>query len=169
VGTEAADLAVEACTGWRFVVKELTQAGFRPHLAEPTETATSRGRKRRTKTDPGDARWQRELLSAGSLPESWIPPTHVLEVRALVRLYADLLGEHIAWRQRLQATLFHPASLSPATSALNCSTTSNCLTRAERRPPPACPNSITSRTSSTTTSASDSEGPVRETKLDGER
>jgi transposase len=89
------------------VVEELAAAGLRPHLAEPTDTTTARGRKRRAKTDPGDAQWQRDLLIAGTLPESWIPPTQVLEVRTLVRLYVDLLGEHNEWRQRLQATLFH--------------------------------------------------------------
>ena len=31
----------------------------------------------------------------------------MLEVRALVRLYVDLLGEHTGWLQRLHATLFH--------------------------------------------------------------
>lgn len=111
---ESGDFAVEGCTGWRFVVEELEAAGLRPHVAEPTDTATARGRKRRAKTDPGDAQWQRELLISGKLPESWIPPTHVLEVRALVRLYVDLLGEHNGWRQRLQATLFHQGV--PATS-----------------------------------------------------
>jgi transposase len=113
---QAGDLAVEGCTGWRFVVEEMAAAGFCPHVAEPAETATARGRKRRAKTDKGDASWQRELLLAGTLPESWIPPTHVLEVRALVRLYVDLLGEYIGWRQRLHATLFHQGA--PATAQL---------------------------------------------------
>lgn len=113
---ESGDFSVEGCTGWRFVVEELAAAGFRAHLAEPTETATAHGRKRRAKTDKGDAQWQRELLISGKLPESWIPPTQVLEVRALVRLYVDLLGEHIGWRQRLQATLFHQGV--PPTSRL---------------------------------------------------
>jgi transposase len=113
---ESGDFSVEGCTGWRFVVEELAAAGLRPHLAEPTDTATARGRKRRAKTDPGDAQWQRDLLIAGILPESWIPPTHVLEVRTLVRLYVDLLGEHNGWRQRLHATLFHQGA--PATSKL---------------------------------------------------
>lgn len=30
---------------------------------------------------------------AGDLPECWIPPQHVLEARAVVRLYKDLLDE----------------------------------------------------------------------------
>ena len=76
--------AVEGCTGWRYVVEELTQAGIGAHLAEPAETATKRGRKRRAKTDRSDARHLRELLVKGDLPESWIPPAHVLEARARV-------------------------------------------------------------------------------------
>jgi hypothetical protein len=52
---------------------ELTAEGLRAHLAEPTDTATAHGRKRRAKTDKGDACWKRELLIAGKLPESWIP------------------------------------------------------------------------------------------------
>ena len=65
---------------------------------------------------------------AGTLPESWIPPTHVLEVRALVRLYVDLLGEYIGWRQRLHATLFHHGA--PAAAQL----TAELLDRVELSP-----------------------------------
>jgi transposase len=101
------DLAVEGCTGWRFVVEELVAAGVRPHLAEPAETAAARGPKRRAKTDRSDSGLMRELLVRGVLPESWIPPAQVLEVRGLVRLYKDLLDERTAWFQRVQATLFH--------------------------------------------------------------
>src|SRR6266511_1863251 len=54
--------AVEGCTGWRFVVEELRRAGVEPHLAEPADTATLRGRKKRAKTDRADARLQRDLL-----------------------------------------------------------------------------------------------------------
>ena len=69
------DAAVEGCTGWRYVVEELTAAGFVAHVAEPAETQAMRGRKKRAKTDRSDARLQRELLAKGELPESWIPPT----------------------------------------------------------------------------------------------
>lgn len=99
--------AVEGCTGWRFVVEEMLAAGVEPHLAEPADTATQRGRKKRAKTDRADARLQRELLAGGRLPESWIPPTHVLEVRTLGRLYVALMDERRAWQQRIHAQLFH--------------------------------------------------------------
>src|SRR6266545_1684477 len=99
--------AVEGCTGWRFVVEELVRAGVEAHLAEPAETATLRGRKKRAKTDRTDARLMRELLRQRRLPESWIPPDGVLEVRTLARLDVALLAERRAWRQRIHAQLFH--------------------------------------------------------------
>ena len=105
-GQQAA-FALEGCTGWRYVVEELQQAGIAAHLAEPADTSAARGPKRRAKTDQLDARHLRELLEAGRLPESWIPPAHVLEVRTQVRLYKALADEHTAWLQRVHATLFH--------------------------------------------------------------
>ena len=85
-------LAVEGCTGWRYVVEEIDAAGFEAHLAEPADTQAARGRKRRAKTDRSDARLLRELLAAGRVArESWIPPTVVLEWRERVRLYKSLV------------------------------------------------------------------------------
>ena len=40
-----AAFAVEACTGWRYVVEECLRAGIAVHLAEPAERAASRGPK----------------------------------------------------------------------------------------------------------------------------
>ena len=71
---QQADLALEATTGWRFVAEELERAGIAAHLAEPADTRALRGPKRRAKTDRTDARHLRELLRAGTLPESWMPP-----------------------------------------------------------------------------------------------
>lgn len=99
--------AVEGCTGWRFVIEELARAGIQSHVAEPADTATARGKKKRAKTDRADARLLRELLASDRLPESWIPPTHVIEVRTLGRLYVALMDERRAWQQRIHAQLFH--------------------------------------------------------------
>src|SRR4051794_25976864 len=101
------DVAVEACTGWLFVCDALAAAGATPHLAEPVETSALRGRKRRAKTDREDARWLRELLADGRLPEAWIPPEHVRQWRSRARMRHTLIDERTAWMQRIQATLFH--------------------------------------------------------------
>jgi transposase len=101
------EVALEATTGWRFVVEELHAVGAQAHLAEPAETAARRGTKKRAKSDRADARHLRELLMVGRLPESWIPPEHVLELRARVRLRHTLVDQRREWQQRIQATLYH--------------------------------------------------------------
>ena len=99
-------LAVEGCTGWRYVVEEIRAAGFDAHLAEPADTQAARGRKRRAKTDRTDAGLLRELLQSGDLPESWIPPEIVLEWRERVRLYVSLVNQRTVWCQRIHAELY---------------------------------------------------------------
>jgi transposase len=99
-------LAVEGCTGWRYVVEEITAAGFEAHLAEPADTQAARGRKRHAKTDRSDSRLLRELLQTGDLPESWIPPPAVLEWRERVRLYKSLVDQRTVWTQRIHAELY---------------------------------------------------------------
>jgi transposase len=99
-------IAVEGCNGWRYVVEEIVAAGFEAHVAEPADTQAARGRKKRAKTDRSDARLMRELLAAGKLPESWIPPEGVLEWRERIRLYKALLDQRRMWIQRIHAELY---------------------------------------------------------------
>ena len=100
-------VAVEACTGWLFVCRALERVGAVAHLAEPVETSALRGRKRRAKTDRADAKWLRQLLCEGRLPESWCPPEHVRQWRSRARLRNVLLAERTGWIQRIRATLYH--------------------------------------------------------------
>jgi transposase len=101
------EVALEATTGWRFVVEELRRVGAVVHLAEPAETAGLRGPKKRAKGDRADARHLRELLMVKRVPESWIPPDHILDLRARVRLRHTLSAQRSEWQQRIQATLYH--------------------------------------------------------------
>jgi len=107
LGPKQAAFALEATTGWRFIVEELRRAGMEAHLAEPADTRAARGRKRRAKTDRADARRLRDLLLAGEVPESWIPPDHLADLRTTVRLRKSLISSRTAWRQRIHAQLFH--------------------------------------------------------------
>jgi transposase len=106
-GMSGVAFALEGCTGWRYVAEELHRARVEPHLAEPADTSALRGPKRRAKTDKADAKLLRELLAAGRLPECYIPPSQVLEWRALLELYHDLRAEHSGWAQRIHAACFH--------------------------------------------------------------
>ena len=101
------EVALEATTGWRFVVEELDRIGAEVHLAEPAEAAALKGKKKRAKTDWADARHLRELLLIGRLPESWIPPAHILDLRARVRTRHLLSHQRTEWQQRMHAVLYH--------------------------------------------------------------
>jgi transposase len=118
-GRDEVAFAVEACTGWRFVVEELERAGIGAYLAEPAETAAARGPKRRAKTDRADARLGRELLADGRLPLSWIPPVQVREIRVKLESYKDLRDDHTGWVQRIHATLFHQGVPAIGNGGLN--------------------------------------------------
>jgi len=61
----------------------------------------------RAKADRADATLLRTLLLEGRLPQSWIPPAHVVETRTLGRLYCASMEERRAWQQRIASQLFH--------------------------------------------------------------
>jgi transposase len=125
-------MAVEGCTGWRYVVEEIVAAGYEAHLAEPADTQAARGRKRHAKTDRSDARLLRELLQSGDLPESWIPPAAVLEWRERVRLYKSLVDQRCLWTQRIHAELFQHGVAVPE-AAIGSAVTKAWLTSADVR------------------------------------
>jgi transposase len=104
---EELEVALEATTGWRFVVEELSAVGAGVHLGEPAQTSALRGNKKRPKTDRADARHLRELLMIGRLPESWIAPDHLLDLRSRVRLRHTLVDQRGEWQQRIRAVLYH--------------------------------------------------------------
>ena len=112
---QALEVALEATTGWRFVVEELQRVGAEVHLAEPAEAAALKGKKKRAKTDWADARHLRELLLIGRVPESWIPPAHILDLRARVRTRHLLSHQKTEWQQRMHAVLYHHGSRNVAT------------------------------------------------------
>jgi len=101
------EVALEATTGWRFLVEEIQRVGAEAHLAEPAETSGLKGKKQRAKTDWADARHLRELLLIGRLPESWIAPAHLLDLRARVRCRHTLVHQRTEWQQRMHAVLYH--------------------------------------------------------------
>ena len=43
----------------------------------------------------------------GRLPESWIPPDHLLDLRSKVRLRHTLVDQRGEWQQRIRAVLYH--------------------------------------------------------------
>ncbi len=66
----------------------------------------------RVKTDKEDAYKLARLLQAEMIPEVWVPPTHVRELRALVAHRNRLIRQRTQARNRLQAVL-HRHNLVP--------------------------------------------------------
>ena len=110
--------ALEGCTGWRYVAEELAGAGVAAHVAEPA-IPPSPGAASGTPRPTGPTRgicgscWPR-----AGLPECWIPPSVILECRALLETYHDLRAEHTAWVQRIHAVFFHQGAPALGEAAL---------------------------------------------------
>jgi transposase len=77
-------VAVEATYGWYWAVDALLAAKFEVHLAHPYGMKALRKRKR-VKNDALDAYELANLLRLGSLPQAYIAPPELRELRELVR------------------------------------------------------------------------------------
>jgi transposase len=100
-------VAIEATTGWRWVARELSAAGFEVHLVDPGQAKALRGKKRKAKTDRLDARWLGLVLARELLGEceAWLPPAEIQELRDRTRLRKALADDRTRWAQRLHALL----------------------------------------------------------------
>ena len=76
-------VVLEATYGWYWAVDALAQAGAEVHLAHPL--GVKMFALRRVKNDERDAHDLADLLRMGRLPEAWIAPPAVRELRELVR------------------------------------------------------------------------------------
>jgi transposase len=79
----APEVVVEATYGWYWAADTLVEAGGRVHLAHPL--GVNWFAYRRVKNDERDAADLADLLRMGRLPEAWIAPPRVRELRELVR------------------------------------------------------------------------------------
>jgi hypothetical protein len=102
-----AAVAIEATTGWRWVTRDLGAQGFEVRLPEPVQARALLGRRRSTKTDRLDAHWLARLLAKETLPESWIPPAEIQQLRDRTRLRKALADDRRRWALRLHAFLAH--------------------------------------------------------------
>jgi len=97
-------VAIEATYGWYWAVDALLAAGFEVHLAHPLGLKALRKRKR-VKTDPRDAYELANLLRLGSLPEAYISPPDLRELRELVRHRRQLVKLSTSVKAGMRALL----------------------------------------------------------------
>ena len=77
------EVVMEATLGWYWAADVVEECGARLHLAHPL--AIKAFAYQRVKKDESDARLLADLLRMGRLPESWIAPREIRELRELVR------------------------------------------------------------------------------------
>jgi transposase len=87
---ETPEVVLEATYGWYWAVDLLQDHGAAVHLAHPL--GVKGFAYRRVKNDERDAADLADLLRMGRLPEAWIAPPDVRELRELVRHRAKLVS-----------------------------------------------------------------------------
>jgi transposase len=95
--------AFEAAFGWRWLVELLEDYGFDPHLVHPLQCKAIASA--RLKNDKVDAAILAQLLRADLLPEAWIAPPAVRQLRAMLRHRAQLVRLRTLLRNRIHAVL----------------------------------------------------------------
>jgi transposase len=95
--------AFEACYGTSWLVQLLEDYGFDPHLVHPSRCKAIASA--RLKNDKVDAAILAQLLRADLLPEAWIAPPQVRQLRALLRHRASLVRLGTGLRNRIHAVV----------------------------------------------------------------
>src|SRR5262245_16789883 len=94
-------VAFEAAYGWGWLVTLLEDYGFEPHMVHPLRCKAIASA--RLKNDKVDAAILAQLLRADLLPEAWIAPPAVRQLRALLRHRASLVRLGTQLRNRIHA------------------------------------------------------------------
>lgn len=109
-------VAVEALGNWYWIVDEIEDAGFVPHLVHPRKAKLMLGMI--NKTDKLDARGLNRLQRTGTLPTVWIPPGELRDWRDLPRTRMVLVRQRTQLKNRTHATLAKYALTVPEVSDL---------------------------------------------------
>jgi hypothetical protein len=95
--------AYEAAFGWGWLLELLEDYGFEPHMVHPLQCKAIASA--RLKNDKAGAATLAQLLRADLLPEAWIAPPQVRQLRALLRHRAQLVRLRTLLRNRIHAVL----------------------------------------------------------------
>ena len=96
-------VVLEATYGWYWAADTLAAAGAEVHLAHPLGVKAYGYQ--RVKTDARDAANLADLLRMGRLPEAWITPREVRDLRELTRYRQKLVGLRSNCKDQVHAVL----------------------------------------------------------------
>src|SRR3984957_1774709 len=100
---KAPRVVVEATYGWYWAADTLTAAGAEVHLAHPLGVKAFTYR--RVKNGQRDAADLADLLRMGRLPEAWIAPPRVRELRELTRYRQKVVSLRTSCKDQVHAVL----------------------------------------------------------------
>ena len=98
-----AEVVLKATWGWYWAADLLEEMGATVHLAHPLGIQGYQNR--RVKNDEKDAELLADLLRLGSLPEGWIAPPELRELRELVRYRHKLSRLRAGLKSQIHAVL----------------------------------------------------------------
>jgi transposase len=101
--SDGTHVALEAAYGWEWLADLMEEAGYDVHLAHPLRTRAIAAA--RVKTDAVDAKTLAHLLRTGLLPEAYIAPPELRDLRELLRHRAVLRRMRTAVKNRVHALL----------------------------------------------------------------
>jgi transposase len=96
-------VVLEATYGWYWAADVLEQAGAEVHLAHPLGVKAFSYR--RVKNDQRDAADLADLLRMGRLPEAWIAPREVRELREITRYRIKLVRQRTSCKDQVHGVL----------------------------------------------------------------
>ena len=96
-------VVVEATYGWYWAADVLEEAGAEVHLAHPLGVKAYSYR--RVKNDERDAADLADLLRMGRLPEAWIAPPEIRELRELTRYRHQLVKARTSLKDQVHGVL----------------------------------------------------------------
>jgi transposase len=96
-------VVLEATYGWYWAADTLAAAGAEVHLAHPLGVKAFSYR--RVKNDERDAADLADLLRMGRLPEAWIAPAEIRELRELTRYRIKLVRIRTSCKDQVHAVL----------------------------------------------------------------
>src|SRR5215475_9068754 len=96
---QAPRVVLEATYGWYWAANTLAAAGAEVHLAHPLGVKAYSYR--RVKNDVRDATDLADLLRMGRLPEAWIAPVEIRELRELIRYRLKLVAARTSCKDQV--------------------------------------------------------------------
>src|SRR5947209_13598418 len=96
-------VVLEATYGWYWAADTLAAAGAEVHLAHPLGVKAFTCR--RVKNDEKDAADLADLLRMGRLPQAWIAPAEIRELRELTRYRIKLVRLRTSYKDQVHAVL----------------------------------------------------------------